>query len=194
MLGAVPAPAELLEEGDVPVVARLECEGDALGVAERRRVEVRVVLVRRGCGEVDAALGAGGLDHGDAAEDVVVAVVVRGPDPVRIVGDVRDRGALDAAPDRDVGLAVLLGVLAEGGGLGPCGVVEVRALPTGWRGGAVGRCVLKKRMSVGPIRNVAGRSSRTQHFHDGSVETTVPPSVVTVPDAKDPVRRQAKEG
>ena len=41
-------------------------------------------------------------------------------------------------------------------------------------------------MSVGPVRNVADRSSRTQHFHDGSVETTVPPSVVTVPDAKDP--------
>ena len=54
-----------------------------------------------------------------------------------IVGDVRDRGALDAAPDRDVRLAVLLGVLAEGGGLGPGGVVEVRALPAGRRGGAV---------------------------------------------------------
>ena len=147
----------------------------------------RVVVVRRGGGEVLALGGGGALDDRHTAEDVVVGIVVRGPDPVGIVGDVRDRGALDAAPDRDVRLAVLLGVLAEGGGLGPGGVVEVRALPTGWRGGAVGRCVLhEKRVSVGPIRNVAGRSSRTQHFHDGSVETTVPPSVVTVPDAKDP--------
>ena len=40
VLGAVAAPAQLLEEGDVPVVARLEREGHALGVAERRRVEV----------------------------------------------------------------------------------------------------------------------------------------------------------
>ncbi len=40
VLGAVAAPAQLLEEGDVPVVARLEREGHALGVAERRWVEV----------------------------------------------------------------------------------------------------------------------------------------------------------
>ena len=111
----------------------------------------RVVVVGRGGGEVLALGSSCGLDDRHTAEDVVVAVVVRGPDPVGGVGDVRARGALDAAPDRDVGLAGLLGVLAEGGSLGPGGVIEVRALPAGRWGGAVGRCVLKTLASVGQL-------------------------------------------